>query len=44
MEVLYRVIKMSLCTWRLYCNHQVHREFLSPCIIFSLNLVSTWNW
>ena len=24
----YRVIKKSLCTWRLYCNHQVHRDFL----------------
>jgi hypothetical protein len=24
---LYRVIKNSLCTWRLYCNHQVHRDF-----------------
>jgi len=21
------VIKKSLCTWFLYCNHQVHRDF-----------------
>ena len=25
---IYSVIKKSLCTWRLYCNHQVHRHFL----------------
>jgi len=25
---LYRVIKTSLCTWWLYCNRQVHRDFL----------------
>jgi len=24
----YRVIKKSLCTLLLYCNHQVHRDFL----------------
>jgi len=24
----YRVIKKSLCTWRLQYNHQVHRHFL----------------
>jgi uncharacterized membrane protein YagU involved in acid resistance len=24
----YRMIKKSLCTWWLYCNHQVHRDFL----------------
>jgi len=24
----YRVIKKSLCTWRFYCNNQVHRDFL----------------
>ena len=42
-EQLYRVIKKSLCTWRLYCNHQVHRDFLitlfittvSPYIIYT---------
>jgi len=22
------VIKKSLCTWQLHCNHQVHRDFL----------------
>ena len=22
------MIKKSLCTWRLYCNHQVHRDLL----------------
>jgi hypothetical protein len=27
-SILYRVIKKSLYTWRLYCNHQVHRDFL----------------
>ena len=26
--LLYRVIKKSLCNRRLYCNRQVHREFL----------------
>ena len=26
--ILCRVIKMSLCTWWLYCNRQVHRGFL----------------
>jgi len=25
---IYRVIKKSLCTFWLFCNHQVHREFL----------------
>jgi len=25
---IYRVIKRSLCTWWLYCNRQVHRDFL----------------
>jgi hypothetical protein len=25
---LYRVIKKSLCTWRLQYNHQMHRDFL----------------
>ena len=25
---IYRVIKKSLCTWHMYCNHQVHRDFL----------------
>ena len=25
---LYRVIKNSLCTWHMYCNNQVHRDFL----------------
>ena len=24
---LYRVMKKSLCTWWLYCNRQVHRDF-----------------
>ena len=24
----HRVNKKSLCTWRLYCNHQAHRDFL----------------
>jgi hypothetical protein len=28
MEILYRVIKKSLCTWWLYCNCQVYRDFL----------------
>ena len=27
-NISYRVIKESLCTWRLYYNHQVHRDFL----------------
>ena len=25
---IYRVIKEPLCTWHLYCNHQVYRDFL----------------
>jgi len=24
---IYRVMKMSLCTFGLFCNHQVHRDF-----------------
>ena len=28
--MLYRVIKNSLCTWRLYCKHQVQRLFDHP--------------
>jgi len=31
----YRVIKKSLCTWRLYCNNQVHRDFLIILYLFS---------
>ena len=31
-KVLYRVIKKSLCTCFLYCNHQVHKNFWSLCI------------
>jgi hypothetical protein len=27
-QVSYRVIKKSLCTLHMYCNHQVHRDFL----------------
>jgi len=27
-QAIYRVIKKSLCTWRLHYNHQVHRDFL----------------
>ena len=27
-RLIYRVIRKSLCTWLLYCNHQVHRDFL----------------
>jgi len=27
-KALYRVIKKSLCTWWLYCNRQMHRDFL----------------
>jgi len=33
---LYRVIKKSLCTLRLYCNHQVHRDFLITLYILRL--------
>jgi len=38
----YRVIRRSLCTWRLYCNHQGHRDFWSPCIcsVTNMNLLS----
>jgi len=28
---IIQMIKKPLCTWRLYCNHQVHRDFWSPC-------------
>ena len=30
-RILYRLIKKSLCTCFLYCNHHVHRDFWSPC-------------
>jgi len=43
---LYRVMKKSLCTWRLYCKHQVHREFLITLYLkykyCSMNCFRNW--
>ena len=45
-RILYRMIKKSLCTCFLYCNHQMHRDYLSPCItdqqIFRDNIWPKW--
>ena len=39
----YRVIKKSLCTWRLHYNYQVHRDFWSPCMMKGCaNSISFW--
>jgi len=33
---IYRVIKKSVCTWRLYCYHQVHRDFFDHPVYSTL--------
>jgi len=33
-----RVIKRSLCTWLLYCNHQVHKDFLITLYYITVKL------
>jgi len=37
-HIIYRVIKKSMCTWRLYCNHQVHRGFFDH----SVEIAAVW--
>jgi hypothetical protein len=37
---MYRVIKKSLCTWRLYCNHLVHWDFfITLYYVYLFNLL-----
>jgi hypothetical protein len=36
LTALYRVIKTSLCTWRLQYNYQVHRLFDQPVYVYIL--------
>ena len=40
---LYRVIKKSLCTWRLYCNHLVLRDFLITLYVHCQSYLGSEN-
>ena len=40
----YRVIKRSLCTWFLYCNHQVRTDFLMSMYIYIYIYIYTYTY
>jgi len=39
--MVYRVIKTSLCSRRLYCNCQVHRDLLITLYYYAINFSKT---
>jgi hypothetical protein len=41
--VFYRMIKKSLCTWRLKYDHQVHRDFLIILYIVSHTFIQLYG-